>query len=613
MHTFTVWAPAAARVDVLVTAGPSPDGAGSGAGTGGEAGPARHPMTAGEGGWWRADVQDAGAGTDYAFSLDGGDPRPDPRSAWQPHGVDGPSRVVHDADLPFEHEWAGRDARGAVLYELHVGTFTPQGTFDAAIEHLDHLVDVGVGIVEVMPVAAFPGRWGWGYDGVDLYAVHDAYGGPAAFARFVDAAHARGLGVALDVVYNHLGPAGNYLAEFGPYFTEAHQTPWGAAVNLDGDGSHEVRRFVVDNALRWLTHFRLDALRLDAVHALVDDSEEHLLAQLSREVAERAEELGRPLTLIAESDLNDPATVTPLGRETGSGAPALGMGGQWADDVHHALRTVMTGERQGYYADFGSLPTLATTLEAVFFHAGTYSEFRGEDWGAPVDRSGAHGYDGHAFVAYTTTHDQTGNRATGDRLSALLDDAQLASMQAIVLTSALTPMLFMGEEWGARTPWRYFTDHESELGRLVSEGRAREFADHGWSADEVPDPQDPATRDASVLDWDEPRSDRGARMVAWTREMIALRTVETDLASGDLSAVSVAHSGDDADARWLVVARGATRLVVNLADTAQAVPVLGAAPATAEVLAAWDEADVTEDVVALPAHACAVVRVSAAG
>ncbi len=597
MHTFTVWAPDAERVDVVVHA---------------EHGELRARMTAGDGGWWRADVTEAGAGTDYAFSLDGGEPRPDPRSAWQPHGVDGPSRVVHDADLPFTAAWAGRDARGAVLYEMHVGTFTPEGTFDAAIDHLDHLVDLGVGIVEVMPVAAFPGRWGWGYDGVDLFAVHDAYGGPHAFARFVDAAHERGLGVALDVVYNHLGPAGNYLGEFGPYFTDAHETPWGSAVNLDGDGSHEVRRFIIDNALRWLTHFRLDALRLDAVHALVDDSEEHLLVQLSREVTQRSEDLGRPLTLIAESDLNDPATVTPLGRETGSGAPALGMGGQWADDVHHALRTVMTGETQGYYADFGSLSTLATTLEQVFFHAGTFSAFRGEDWGAPVDRSGSHGYDGHAFVAYGTTHDQTGNRATGDRLSALLDDAQLASMQAVVVTSAMTPMLFMGEEWGATTPWRYFTEHDAELGRLVSEGRAREFASHGWSADEVPDPQDPATRDDSVLDWSEVGTDRGARLFAWTRELIALRAVEPDLASGDLSAVSVTHADDASDARWLVVARGRARLVVNLADDAQAVPVPGAAAATTEVLAAWSDADAADDAVTLPAHACAVLRVSAA-
>ncbi len=601
MHTFTVWAPNASSVDVVVTADPASDAAVT-----------HHAMTAGDGGWWRADVPEAGAGSDYAFSLDGGDLLPDPRSAWQPHGVDGASRVVHDADLPFTHDWAGRDARGAVLYEMHVGTFTPEGTFDAAVEHLDHLRDLGVGIVEVMPVAAFPGRWGWGYDGVDLFAVHDAYGGPHAFARFVDAAHERGLGVALDVVYNHLGPAGNYLAELGPYFTDAHETPWGSAVNLDGEGSPEVRRFIIDNALRWLTHFRLDALRLDAVHALVDDSEEHLLAQLSREVGERAEQIGRPLTLIAESDLNDPATVTPLGRETGSGAPALGMGAQWADDVHHALRTVMTGETQGYYADFGSLSTLATTLEQVFFHAGTFSAFRGEDWGAPVDRSGRHGYDGHAFVAYATTHDQTGNRATGDRLSALLDDAQLASMQAIVLTSAMTPMLFMGEEWGARTPWRYFTEHEPELGRLVSEGRAREFASHGWSADEVPDPQDPATRDASVLDWSEPGTDRGARLFAWTRQLIALRTVEPDLASGDLSAVSVTHADDDAADRWVVVARGAARLVVNLADVEQAVPVPGASAASTEVLAAWEHAGVGDDAVTLPAHACAVLRVSPA-
>ncbi len=588
-----VWAPAAGRVEAHVHRGDGVEVL---------------PMARSEQGWWRVEVPGAGHGTDHAFSVDGGPPRPDPRSAWQPHGVDGPSRVF-DAGLHAwgDDDWAGRDARGAVLYELHVGTFTPEGTLDAAVARLGHLVDLGVDVVELMPVAAFPGRWGWGYDGVDLYAVHEPYGGPAALQRFVDAAHQRGLAVALDVVYNHLGPAGNHLAPVGPYFTDAHHTPWGQAVNLDDTGSEQVRRFVVDNALRWFADFHVDALRLDAVHALVDDSPVHLLAQLSAETAALAARLGRPLTLIAESDLNDPAMVTPLGRAPG----ARGMQAQWADDVHHALRALLTGERQGYYADFGSLADLARALTSVFVHAGTHSPFRGRVWGAPVDTTGGSGYDGHAFVAYTTTHDQTGNRATGDRMSAVLDDAQLAAAQAVVLTSALTPMIFMGEEWGARTPWRYFTDHEPELGRLVSEGRTREFAEHGWSATDVPDPQDPATRDASVLDWSEPDTDRGARLLAWTRELVALRRVEPDLATGDLAEVRVLapEDGSEEEGRWFVVARGAVRLVVNLAGAEQRVPLEGAGPAS-EVLAAWDGAEVDDGSVTLPAHCPAVLRVA---
>ncbi len=601
MHTFTVWAPSAASVDVDVHR------------DGGVAAVPMAPDPAREG-WWTAEVAGAGHGTDYAFRVDGGEARPDPRSAWQPAGVDGPSRVFDAARHAWaDTGWIGRDARGAVLYELHVGTFTPEGTLDAAADHLDHLVDLGVDVVELMPVAAFPGRWGWGYDGVDLYAVHEGYGGPAALQRFVDAAHARGIAVALDVVYNHLGPAGNHLAGFGPYFTDAHHTPWGQAVNLDDTGSEEVRRWVVDNALRWFADFHVDALRLDAVHALVDDSPTHLLAQLSTEARALSERLGRPLTLIAESDLNDPAMVTPVDRPATSGPGSSGgmaprgMGAQWADDVHHALRALLTGERQGYYADFGSLSALASTLQGAFFHAGTHSSFRGAVWGAPVDRSGAAGYDGHAFVAYTTTHDQTGNRATGDRLSAVLDDAQLATAQAVVMTAAFTPMLFMGEEWGARTPWRYFTDHEPELGRLVSEGRAREFAEHGWSADQVPDPQDPATREASVLERAELDTDRGARLHAWTRELIALRRVEPDLASGVLADVVVTVPDDGED--WFVVARGATRLVVNLTSSELAVPVPGAG-ATSEVLASWAGADVGDGAATVPGHACAVLRVT---
>lgn len=352
-----VWAPAANEVTLVTAAGET-------------------PMTPGADGWFEGSA--LSAGTDYAFRLDGGDPRPDPRSRWQPEGVHAASRVFDPAAHAWaDGEWPGRDARGAVGYELHVGTFTPGGTLDSAIERLDDLVDLGVEVVELMPLAAFNGPRGWGYDGVALWAVHEAYGGPAALQRFVDAAHGRGLAVCLDVVHNHLGPSGNYLGQFGPYFTDAHETPWGSAVNLDQPGSEEVREFLISSALAWLRDFHIDALRLDAVHALVDDSPRHVLAELSDRVAQLAEDLGRPLTLIAESDLNDVAMVSP----TAEGG--RGMQAQWADDVHHALHAWLTGERGGYYVDFGSAEVMATALTEVFVHDGGYSTFRGKDWAGP--------------------------------------------------------------------------------------------------------------------------------------------------------------------------------------------------------------------------------------
>ena len=530
-------------------------------------------------GWWHAPL-DLEPGTDYAFALDDGPPRPDPRSAHQPHGVDGPSRVVDTGTFAWTDDaWPGRDVRGQVVYELHVGTFTAEGTLDASIGRLDHLAGLGVGVVELMPVNAFGGRWGWGYDGVALWAVHDPYGGPEALARFVDAAHAHGLAVALDVVYNHLGPAGNYLPEFGPYFTDAHHTPWGSAVNLDGDGSAEVRAWIVENACRWLRDFHVDALRLDAVHALVDDSPRHLLAELADTVAALATELGRPLSLVAESDENDPATTAP----TSEGG--RGMTAQWADDVHHAVHAYLTGERHGYYVDFGSVEVLAKALTGVFVHDGTWSTFRGRTWGRPLPP----GRDGHAFVVFGQDHDQVGNRALGDRPSARLDPGALAASAALVLVSPFTPMLFMGEEWGASTPWQFFTDHEDpELGRAIREGRSREFGGHGWDVlyggeVAVPDPQDPATRDASVLDWAEKDDGVHARFLAWYRTLVALRD-EPAVASGDLAAVEVRAQDDDAT---VVVGRPGVVVALTRAAADVRVPL---PEGTWRVAAAWDDA-----------------------
>ncbi len=563
MVRLAVWAPAAREVRALIE----------------EPARAAYPMLPGPDGWWTVEFDDPGAPLDYAFSVDGGPATPDPRSAWQPHGVHGPSRHVDPADFVWtDTDWTGPQhgsgILGAIHYELHVGTFTSQGTLDAAIGRLDHLVGLGVEVVCLMPLAAFPGRWGWGYDGVHLYAVHDAYGGPHALARFVDAAHARGLGVSLDVVYNHLGPVGNYLSRFGPYFTDRHVTPWGAAINLDGPDSEPVRRHLVDNALRWLRDFHVDALRIDAVHELHDDSGRHLLAQLSDEVAALAGELGRPLGLVAESDLNDARTVRPVAEG------GLGMTAQWSDDVHHALHTVLTGETQGYYADFAELGALSKTLTQVFLHDGTWSSFRGSRWGAPVDRRAV---DGRRFLAYLQTHDQVGNRAVGDRVNSGLPAGLHAGGAAIYLLSAFTPMVFMGEEWGASSPWQYFTDFDpaDPVADAVRAGRWAEFARHDWASDQVPDPQDPATRHTSVLRWDERGEPAAARMLGWYREVIHLRRTEPELRDGRLDRVEVDHDDDS-----LAVRRGSIVLMVNFAGRPQVHPLPGAG--TAELLLAWD-------------------------
>jgi maltooligosyltrehalose trehalohydrolase len=585
VHRFGVWAPNASGVDLVL---PSADATAS---QGGD--DHRLPMTYAGDGTFALEVPDAGHGTDYAFSLDGGQPLPDPRSPWQPDGVHGPSRVFDPSGYAWgDGAWQGRDVLGALFYELHVGTFTPQGTLDAAVEKLDHLVDLGVDVVEIMPVAAFDGRWGWGYDGVDLYAVHHPYGGPEALQRFVDACHTRGLAVCLDVVYNHLGPSGNHLGSFGPYFTDKHDTPWGDAVNLDDAGSEQVRRWIIDNALRWFEDFRVDALRLDAVHALVDDSPQHLLAQLSDETAALAERLGRPLSLVAESDLNDPRMVEP----TSEGG--LGMTAQWSDDFHHALHSTLTGETQGYYVDFEGVDVIARTLTQVFRHAGDFSPFRGKDWGKPVDPAR---HRGHRFLGYLQDHDQVGNRAVGDRISATVSPGRQAAAAALYLTSPFTPMIFMGEEWAAATPWQFFTDFpDPDLGAAVRNGRRSEFAEHGWDAEDVPDPQDPATRDASVLDWAEPGKDAHARMLGWYRDLVALRRAEPDLQDDDLRQVHV-ETGPDR----LVLHRGAFRVLVNLGSE----PAEFEVPSHAEVRFAWAEPERTQSGLRLQPDDVAVVRV----
>ncbi|WP_250282112.1 MULTISPECIES: malto-oligosyltrehalose trehalohydrolase [unclassified Frankia] len=550
MSTFRVWVPDAKTVGVAT----STDGRET-----------IHEMMTDEGGWWWVNVPAAGHGTDYAFLVDGDvDELPDPRSAWQPHGVHGRSRLVDHSLFPWsDSAWRGITLAGSVLYELHIGTFTPEGTFDAAIGRLDHLVALGVDAVELLPVNAFAGRHGWGYDGVDLYAVHEPYGGPDGLKRFVDAAHSRGIGVIMDVVYNHLGPDGNYLARFGPYFTDSHVTPWGPAVNLDAPGSDEVRAFIVDNALGWLRHYHCDGLRLDAVHAFADNRAVHLLEEITTAVHSLAAQQRRPLFVIAESDLNDPRVVTA--REAGG----YGLDAQWCDDVHHALWAALSGERQGYYSDFGSLATLAKAMEHAFVHDGTYSTFRGRSHGRPVPGH----LPAHRFITFLQDHDQVGNRAVGDRASATLSPGLLKVGAALLLTSPFTPMLFMGEEWGATTPWQFFSDHDAPgLADAVRKGRRGEFAAHGWGPDEIPDPQDEATFARSRLDWSQLSVPRHAGLLQWHRRLTALRRTLPGLTDPALPKV---HCTFDEDARWFVLRRGQVAVVCNLSDRRQPVPVEG--------------------------------------
>ncbi|WP_116114995.1 malto-oligosyltrehalose trehalohydrolase [Austwickia chelonae] len=534
LREFREWAPTAEQSMVLVLNG------------------AEHEMAPADDGWWQTRVE-AEPGDRYGYRIDGGPVFPSPTARRLPEGPHGLAAVVDTTDFVWhDDDWAGVPLAGSVLYEMHIGTFTPEGTFDAAIERLDHLVDLGVDVVEVMPVASFPGTHGWGYDGVALWSVHEPYGGPAGLHRFVDACHARGLGVGLDVVHNHLGPDGAYAHAFGPYFTDRHHTPWGAAVNLDGPDSDPVRAFLIGNALAWLDDFHLDGLRLDAVHELHDHRAVPILEELSAAVADLSERTSHRRWLVAETDRNDPRTVQP--REQGG----LGMDGQWADDVHHGWHAVLTGEDQGYYCDFAELPVMAALLGSPFHHADTWSTFRGRRHGRPVPTE----VEGWRFVVFLENHDQVGNRATGDRHAHSLSTRRLQCGAALLLTSPYTPMLFMGEEWGASTPWQYFTDHiDLRLADAVREGRRREFAAHGWSGDEVPDPQSPSTRDGSVLDWSEIEEGDHRVLLRWYRALLALRRARADLRDPDRSQV---RTHLDPGTGTLVVERGQHRIAVNL-------------------------------------------------
>ena len=526
------------------------------------------PMERGADGWWSPAGEVPVGEVDYGYLLDERpDPLPDPRSRRQPQGVHGRSRTVDpDAFRWTDGSWTGRQLAGSVIYELHVGAFTPGGTLDEVLGKLDHLRDIGVDFVEIMPVNAFNGRWNWGYDGVLWYAVHEEYGGPMAYQRLVDGCHAAGLGVIQDVVYNHLGPSGNYLPLYGPYLSEEGASTWGAHVNLDGQGAAEVRRYILDNVTMWFEDFHVDALRLDAVHALSDRSRTHLLEEMAVEVAALSSYRNRPMTLIAESDLNDPLLVRP--REAGG----WGLDAQWSDDYHHAVHVALTRDTSGYYADFEQLSALGKVCEKGFFHDGTYSSFRGHAHGHPVDT-------GHMptwrLVVCNQNHDQVGNRAAGDRPSdpspGHLDDDQLACAALLTLAGPFTPMLFMGEEWAASSPFCFFTSHpEPELGRATGEGRMKEFAKMGWDPAVVPDPQDPQTYLRSKLDWAELTSGRHAVLLECYRRLAGLRRTIPALTDPSFSSTSCTA---EEETRVFTMQRGDVLVVVNFGDAPATVPV----------------------------------------
>jgi maltooligosyltrehalose trehalohydrolase len=437
------------------------------------------------------------------------------------------------------------------VYELHMGTFTREGTCNAALEKLEYLRELGITHIELLPFAAFPGVHGWGYDGVDLFAPHAAYGSPDDLKRFVDAAHGKGIGVIMDVVYNHFGPAGNIVGMFGPYFTDQHKTPWGDAVNLEDAGSFEVRRFFCDNALMWLRDYHMDGLRLDAVHAYMDRSAVSFMEQINAEVDTLQAETGRSYLMIAESDLNDPRLVRS--RE----AHGYGFDAQWSDDFHHSLVALLTCDTSGYYEDFGSFADLAQALSAVFVFDGQFSAFRNRAHGRSAD-----GLPGWKFFGYSQNHDQVGNRAKGERFVHLTDIARAKIAAAVTLLCPFLPMIFQGEEWAASSPFLYFTDHQdAELARLVSEGRKREFASFGWKPEDVPDPQDQKTFDRSKLKWNEITEVPHAEMLDWYKKLIALRRSRRELSDGAMDQVEIDF---DEEHRWLTMQRGSTVLIFTL-------------------------------------------------
>jgi maltooligosyltrehalose trehalohydrolase len=513
---FRVWAPAVDEVELHIVAPRD----------------RRITLQQCDGGYHEAVVDNCPAGTRYFFVINEND-RPDPASRLQPEGVHGPSEVVGKKFAWTDAAWKGIELADYVIYELHVGTFTAEGTFESAISKLDELKELGITAVELLPVAQFPGGRNWGYDGTLAGAAQNTYGGPEGLKKLVDACHARGLAILLDVVYNHLGPEGNYLGEYGPYFTDRYKTPWGLALNFDGPQSDHVRWYFIHSALQWVDEFHIDGLRVDAVHAIVDHTAEPFLQDLCTAVRNRAGELGRKIYTIAESDLNDPRVISPA-EELG-----LGFDSQWDDDFHHCLHTLLTGEKAGYYVGYGKVSDLARVFKNGYLYTGQHSSYRARRYGLKANTT-----DGTKFVVCAQNHDQVGNRMLGDRIAALVSIEKVRLAAAAVVLSPFVPMLFMGEEYGEKAPFQYFTSHSDEaLIEAVRKGRASEFDDFAWQG-EAPDPHDEETFNRSKLDWDLlQRPEHGSirqlykGLLKFRRDKAALRTL-------DLSAVET-HADDE--------------------------------------------------------------------
>jgi len=480
------------------------------------------PMQRLENGYHTLEVEGAGAGTRYTYVLNGTSEYPDPASRYQPEGVHGPSEVCTEEFPWTDEDWSGSPLSDYVIYELHVGTFTDEGTFEAAVKRLPDLKALGITAIELMPVAQFPGARNWGYDGTYPYAVQDSYGGPAGLKRFVDACHSHGISAVLDVVHNHFGPEGNYAGEFGPYFTDRYKTPWGRAMNFDGPYSDDVRRFFIGSALQWFREYHFDALRLDALHAILDTSAYPFLSELADETQAESERQDRPLYLIGESDLNDPRIIKT--RECGG----MGLHAQWNDDYHHALHTLLTGEVIGYYSDFGSIEHLEQALRGRYVYSGQYSAYRQRRHGAPAE-----GISPDHFVVFAQNHDQVGNRLAGDRLAALVSYDALRLAAACVVLGPSIPLLFMGEEYGETTPFPYFVSHsDAQLIEAVRAGRQEEFAAFQWKG-KVPDPQDEQTFLTAKLNWAMRQSERSTTMLNYYAELLSLRRALPVLRHGD--------------------------------------------------------------------------------
>ncbi len=513
--TFTVWAPQRGQMEVIIN----------------ERG---YAMTRDERGYWSATLDNIRPGDRYLYRLDNEKIFPDPASYWQPDGVHGPSAVTDATFAWTDDGWEGLLLGDMIIYELHTGTFTTQGNFDGIVSRLPYLKTLGINAIEVMPIAQFPGKRNWGYDGVYPFAVHHDYGGAARFKNLVNEAHRHGIAVILDVVYNHQGPEGNYLQEYGPYFTDKYKTPWGIALNFDDAWCDGVRQFYIQNALMWLDEFHVDGLRLDAVHAVWDFSARHLMQDITQAVAALERDSGRKKVLIAEIDLNNPRYIDPIDKG------GYGMDGQWIDEFHHALHALVTGETDGYYEDFGKAAHFTKSLRDSYVYTGEYSEHRKKYFGVPP-RNNAYSQ----FVVFAQNHDQIGNRLLGDRLTAKLSREALKLVAGAVLLSPHVPMLFMGEEYGAKNPFQYFISHtDDKLVELVRKGRKEEFRHFNWAGD-VPDPQAEDVFRQCILSGPDTNDAAQTALLAWYQFLIRFRKERLALKGHERNALQVFDPGDD--------------------------------------------------------------------